>query len=76
MALCIQEATRVHVDSMNAYLSAKNHLFISEIYKIWIRERNDAMKEVMMVRFTEASKRRLQAMNVKIFKKKKESAKL
>ena len=73
MELCMNEANRVHPDSINAYLSVKNYLWQNEIYKIWINEKDGVMDEFARVWNTEYSKRSLQAMADKVIKKKKKS---
>ena len=61
MDLSIRKALRVHPDSMDAYLSLKNYMFEQDIGKTWNEQWENALEEVVRVRNTAPSQRRMEA---------------
>eukprot|EP01084_Bolivina_argentea_P207918 354652_1 len=70
MDLCINEANRVHSDSMEAYLSVKNYLWNTNIAKQWNDEKDECMNMFAKVRNSDDCQRRMEAMLNKLNSKK------
>ena len=71
MKMCIDEANRVHPDSMEAYLSVKDYLWTTNIAKQWQNEKEKCMDEFARIRNTEQCQNRMNAMLEKISSSKK-----
>ena len=70
MQKCIEEADRVHPDSMKAYLSVKDYLWRSTVEDTWNREREQCLQEFAEHRHS-AESHRLVANKLEQMKSKK-----
>lgn len=62
MQLCLNEANRIHPDSMEAYLSVKEYLWQKNVSSQWHEEKEECMNEFARVRSTEDCQRRMDGM--------------
>ena len=71
MHMCINEANRIHPDSMDAYLSVKNYLWDTNMKQEWLSERGKCLDEFARCRNTDGAQRRLDAMLARLSSSKK-----